>query len=99
MEEIFVKCYSCGKNVSLGLKAQVMRSDTCPHCTADLHACKMCKDFDLSVYNECREPNAERIVDKEKANFCDFFSVNSQAESANKVREVFVSAADALFKK
>lgn len=99
MNEIMAICFSCGKEISLGLKSQVMRSDECPHCTADLHVCKMCQHFDLASYNDCREPNAERVVDKEKANFCEHFVVNQKADSANKQRETFVSAADALFKK
>jgi len=99
MNEIIVRCYSCGKDVSLGLKAQVMRNDDCPHCTADLRVCKMCQNYDLGSYNDCREPNAERVVEKEKANFCEYYLVNDKANSANKKRETFTSAADALFKK
>ncbi len=99
MIEVIAKCYSCGKDISLGLKAQVMRGDDCPHCSADLHVCKMCQHFDLNSYNDCREPNAERVVDKEKANFCEYFLVNDNANSANKKQETFASAAEALFKK
>ncbi len=99
MNEVIAVCYSCGKDISLGVKSIVMRGDECPSCTADLHVCKMCQHFDLGSYNECREPNAERVVDKEKANFCEHFVVNLKADSANKKRENFLSSADALFKK
>jgi len=33
-----------------------------------------CEFHDDSAYNECREPVAERVVDKHSANFCDAFS-------------------------
>ncbi len=33
-----------------------------------------CRFYDETAYNECSEPSAERVVDKEKSNFCDYFS-------------------------
>jgi hypothetical protein len=58
----------------------------------------MCKFYDVKVYNECHESNAERIVDKEKANFCDYF-VLSGGGSSGPSKDELVNAADALFKK
>lgn len=58
----------------------------------------MCVFFDLSSYNECKEPVAERIVDKEKPNFCDYFVAQSGKRDVLKKDEIF-SKADALFKK
>jgi len=58
----------------------------------------MCKFFDPKVYNECLETNADRIVDKEKANFCDYFTLSGGGASRPS-KEDLVNSADALFKK
>lgn len=49
------------------------RSDVCSGCMKDTRVCLNCRFHDPGSYNECRENIAERIVDKEKSNFCDFF--------------------------
>lgn len=33
----------------------------------------MCEFYDTSVAKSCREPVAEEVTDKERANFCDYF--------------------------
>ena len=38
-----------------------------------------CKSFDPSVSDGCREDQADFILDKDKANFCDYFKVNPKA--------------------
>jgi hypothetical protein len=58
----------------------------------------MCKFFDPKVYNECHETNAERIVDKEKANFCDYF-VLTDGKNPGTNKEELIDAAASLFKK
>ncbi len=66
-------CYSCGTEIAV--IDRVGRRETCPACSADLHCCRGCKFFDPASYNECREPVAERVIDKEAGNFCDFFQI------------------------
>jgi hypothetical protein len=58
----------------------------------------MCTFYDLKVYNECRESNADRIVDKEKANFCDYFNL-SDGTSAAANKEALDNLASSIFKK
>jgi len=65
------KCYFCGADIELSDK--VFRKDQCPGCRRDLHACVQCKFYDPRAYNQCAEPMAERVVDKEKANLCTYF--------------------------
>lgn len=55
------------------LDRKITRRETCPSCGWDLHVCLNCRFFDLGVYNQCREPQAERVLDKERSNFCDYF--------------------------
>jgi hypothetical protein len=50
------------------------------------------------VYNECVEPNADRVIDKEKANFCDYFQL-SGSKLSSPTKEDLINSADALFKK
>ncbi len=59
----------------------------------------MCRFFDQKAYNQCREPSAERIIDKEKANFCDYFSLGDSVGAEISEKDKFLSAAEALFKK
>lgn len=48
-------------------------SATCDRCRADVHVCRNCKFYDPKAYNECHEPQAERVVEKDRRNRCDFF--------------------------
>ena len=67
-------CYHCGKELDLPAGV-VGRSAECVHCRADVRCCYNCIHYDKASYNECNEPMAERVVDKTKANFCDYFSL------------------------
>ena len=92
-------CHKCQKPLSDTYKIMVSRSDTCPNCRADIRCCKNCNFFDPKSYNECRESMADRITDKEKANFCDYFKIGSSANDADKARQEQLAKAAALFKK
>jgi hypothetical protein len=65
-------CHSCKKPIETG--DRIGRADTCPHCGTDLHCCLNCRFYDSGSHNKCREPQSERVVDKETSNFCDYFS-------------------------
>ena len=93
-----ITCYHCQKELDMLEGSSIHRNDDCPHCGVDLYCCKMCQFYDLSCYNECREPCADRIVDKEKANFCDYFRFGKLEVKLEK-KQSMLSAADALFKK
>ncbi len=65
------KCFSCKKE--LDISGKPARGDTCQFCTADLRCCYNCGFHDKAAYNECREAQAERVVNKDRSNFCDYF--------------------------
>ena len=65
-------CHRCGRDI--GAVERVGRRDACLGCGSDLHCCRNCRFFDAAYHNQCREPQAERQVDKECGNFCDYFS-------------------------
>ena len=92
-----MNCAFCGGKVSL--EGKVSKNDTCLHCGKDLRCCKQCKFYDPHSYNNCREVLAERIVDKERSNFCDYFVPRgSRGGKINRTQEA-KSALEALFKK
>ena len=73
-------CVVC--ECELDARERVGRRDTCPGCATDLHSCRQCSLHDPVVYNECREPQAERVLDKSRANFCDYFIPGANAPTA-----------------
>ncbi len=70
-------CHSCGGEIKI--EGFISRSDECSHCSADIHCCLNCVHYDTTAHNRCREPQSEWVSDREKANFCDFFTPNKQA--------------------
>jgi hypothetical protein len=90
-------CHYCSQNLS-GL--DYGRADTCSNCGKDTRVCKNCLHFDSNKNNQCRETLADRVVEKEKSNFCDYFSpVLAGSGSKNPTREDLKLAAESLFKK
>ncbi len=49
---------------------------TCTNCDADLHCCRNCRFYDPGKHNQCAEPQAEWVRDKEASNYCDYFQPN-----------------------
>ncbi|MCB9030372.1 MAG: hypothetical protein H6619_04915 [Deltaproteobacteria bacterium] len=90
-------CYHCG--TELILSDTVGRKEECQACGYDLHCCYNCKFYDKTAYNECKEPQAERTLDKDKANFCDYFTM-SQGKAGTKGddKSAAKKALDDLFK-
>ncbi len=68
-------CYKCLKMLSF--LSPISRSEVCPHCGADVRCCKNCKHYSLGQHYDCKEHVQEFVADKEKANFCDWFMLNS----------------------
>jgi hypothetical protein len=92
-------CFACNAVHELASGERVGFRDCCTHCGADLHACLNCALHDPSAYNECREPNTERVSDRERANRCDYFTPTDSEGGDGSVREGSLSALDSLFKK
>jgi len=90
-------CAFCRKEVKIENK--VGRNDTCPNCRRDLRCCKQCKFYDSHAYNDCREVSAERVVDKERSNFCDYFVFKGSAQKKVNKADDAKKALNALFKK
>lgn len=91
-----ITCFHCKKVITLSGK--VGFRDECD-CHSDLHVCKNCQFYDPRAYNECREPSADVVKEKERANFCDYFSPNQDGATAVDKAAQLRAAAEALFKK
>lgn len=70
-------CHFCGTTIDV--KLRIVRDTECPSCGRDLHACVQCRHFDRSAHNMCRETQAEWVTDRDRRNFCDYFSLNASA--------------------
>ncbi len=89
-------CYFCGREIEVS--QTVGRLEMCPYCRRDLHSCVQCRFYDAAAYNECRETQAERVIDKEKSNFCDYFEFSGRIRESIKKEDV-ISKLEGLFKK
>jgi hypothetical protein len=91
-------CWKCGASLA-ELSLPLRRLDECKRCGAELHVCRMCVDYDTSKAKSCREPIAEEVKDKERANFCDYFKPRADAYQSPDTAEATRSRTglDALF--
>ena len=71
-------CWKCGVSLD-ALPLPLGRLSECPSCNAYLHVCRMCEFYDRSVSRSCREPVAEEVAEKERANFCGYFRAKPNA--------------------
>src|SRR3569832_674774 len=71
-------CWKCGATLAASMLV-VARTDECAVCRTDLHVCRLCEFFDERVSRQCREPVADEVMDKTRANFCGYFQVHAQA--------------------
>jgi hypothetical protein len=97
MAQISLRCFHCGTELQFSDRVPVRAE--CEKCHSDAHVCKNCAFYDPKVYNECKEPQAEVVREKERANVCDYFQPGGGAGGNAKSKADLLSAAEALFKK
>lgn len=97
MATLTVQCYQC--KTELNVANDFGRQDTCIQCRFDTRVCLNCVYYDPQKYNECSEPVADRIVNKTKSNFCDYFKPGANGLKQLSAKEQALKAAEALFKK
>jgi hypothetical protein len=73
-------CWKCGASLA-DYTLPLRRLEECRKCGAELHVCKLCEWYSVSVAKHCREPIAEEVKDKERANFCDYFKPRPAAHA------------------
>lgn len=89
-------CHQCRKEIVDDIL--VGRQAQCPFCGADLHCCLNCSFYDAGIYNDCRESQAERVLDKIRSNFCDFFRFRQTTNSSGKGNIDIKDKLEGLFK-
>jgi hypothetical protein len=82
-------CHFCGTEVTN--PREVFRATTCAKCGHDLHACLNCRFYSPGAHWDCAESVDEPVHDKERGNFCTFFSYRTgpggSARSDDKARD------------
>lgn len=71
-------CWKCGAGLD-DLPLPLSRRAQCPACHAELHVCRMCRHYDTAKAKQCRETAAEEVLDKDRANFCEWFQARPAA--------------------
>jgi len=95
-----MRCFACNAVIELAVGERVGFREDCEGCGADLHVCRNCTLHDPGAHNECREPNTERVGDRERANHCEYFTPSDRGggETAKAAAEA-KSRLEDLFKK
>jgi hypothetical protein len=67
-------CWHCG--TAILDEEPLGRSLRCADCGKDLRCCKACRFFLSGSRGDCSESRAEPVAEKDRGNFCDWFSLN-----------------------
>jgi len=70
-------CVKCGAHY----KAPIYRNTVCSECGGELKTCRNCRHFSPGAANDCREPVSDPVLEKDRANFCDWFTPAADAGS------------------
>ena len=92
-------CHLCKKEVKID--KIIGRKDVCPFCNSELRCCLNCRYYDQGVYNQCRETQADRVLEKDRSTFCDYFIFRESLpdDGTNKSKETARDKLEALFTK
>ena len=73
------KCWHCGSELSVH---EYGRETICLKCGKPTRVCRNCRWYDPAFTSQCREPQAEKVQDKTRANYCDFFEPTADLKGA-----------------
>lgn len=98
MSSSVLTCFRCGESLA-ALTLPLSRRDMCPNCSVHLHVCRQCEHYDAHVVGQCREEEAEEVLEKERVNFCEWFIPSNRAfdTEARNAQLASAAAAEALF--
>lgn len=65
-------CWNCGESLDK-VPRPITRHMYCPDCHEVLHCCRMCKWYAPGRPSDCDHDRADPPVEKESANFCEYF--------------------------
>lgn len=87
MAKTELNCWKC-KTSLVDVLLPFSRLSKCKTCNVDLQVCRMCRYYDTTVSNSCREPIAEKVYDKKRANFCGYFQPCENAKENDNEAEI-----------
>jgi len=87
-------CWSCGQHLTAG---DYHREGECTQCRKQTHVCRNCRFFEPGRPNDCQEPIAEPVRDKDRANFCDYFEPSTDSFQPGADSDALRKAAESLF--
>lgn len=73
-----IVCWNCGASLD-DIPRPISRHSQCSACFNELHCCRLCRHFDSARTTTCHEDRADPPMQKENANFCDFFAPRADA--------------------
>lgn len=79
--KLVLRCHQCSADApseSLG------PSSTCAGCSAPLHVCRNCANFDTGARWECKAPITQPVLDKTAANDCALFKANTVLDATGR---------------
>lgn len=92
-----LECWSCGASLD-ELPRPITRHMNCPECFEDLHCCRMCRNYAPDASITCTDERTDPPVNKENANFCDYFRPTNAYRAGSRERQADAkSRLDALF--
>ena len=92
-----LECWSCGASLD-ELPRPITRHMNCPECFEDLHCCRMCRNYAADASITCTDERTDPPVNKENANFCDYFRPTNAYRVGSQARRAGAKAKlDALF--
>jgi len=94
-----MNCFHCDGSIEIKHQERIGFRDRCVTCDRPLHVCFNCSFHDPSFNNQCREAQADRVVDKDRVNFCDYFTPRSGGSKPVATGSDARAKLDALFPK
>ncbi|MEW8507889.1 MAG: hypothetical protein AB2598_14410 [Candidatus Thiodiazotropha sp.] len=91
------RCWKCGSELEA---VDYGRENNCRSCDKPTRVCRNCRWFAPDRPNQCEEPMADRVMDKERSNFCGYFEPTADpvGSDSGQSQDALRQAAEDLFK-
>lgn len=91
-------CWNCGAALD-DVPRPISRHANCPKCFEVLHCCRLCRWYAPGRPADCDHDRADPPVEKESANFCEYFAplTGAFAEEEGRKKAGAKSKLDSLF--
>ena len=75
-----LQCWKCGASLK-EVPKPLSRLSRCLNCYSDLYCCRMCRKYSPQYTGKCSDERADPPLNKQGANFCDWFTPDPGAYS------------------